>query len=173
MSAISLSVSNVKELQAAIKSIGGKAEANVGKAVKATGLGITHHVENAISRGTKSGHLYFRIPGEKYMTVRQGAIDGPIVAVFRASGKQNLSLTHRASAPGEAPATDTGALVSSIYTNQVSPLSLEVGSRLAYAYYLEFGTVKIKRRPSWMPAVEANRDKFIRLIEEGLRRAMA
>jgi len=24
-----------------------------------------------------------------------------------------------------------------------------------------------------MPAVEANRDKFIRLIEEGLRRAMA
>jgi hypothetical protein len=48
-----------------------------------------------------------------------------------------------------------------------------IGSRLAYAYYLEFGTMRIAPRPSWMPAVEANREKFNRLIEEGLRRAMA
>jgi hypothetical protein len=143
MSAISLSVSNVKELQAAIKAIGGKAEANVGKAIEATALGINRDVKDAIQRGDKTGRVY-----------------------------QRGNITHRASAPGEAPATDTGTLVSSIYYEPQSGLLSMIGSRLAYAYYLEFGTMKIAPRPSWMPAVEANRDKFNRLVEEGLRRAM-
>jgi hypothetical protein len=143
MTAISLSVSNVKELQAAIKAIGGKAEANVGKAIEATALGINRDVKDAIQRGDKTGRVY-----------------------------QRGNITHRASAPGEAPATDTGTLVSSIYYEPQSGLLSMIGSRLAYAYYLEFGTMRIAPRPSWMPAVEANRDKFIRLVEEGLRRAM-
>lgn len=143
MSAISLSVSNVKELQAAIKAIGGKAEANVGKAIEATALGINRDVKDSIQRGDKTGRVY-----------------------------QRGNITHRASAPGEAPATDTGTLVSSIYYEPQSGLLSMIGSRLAYAYYLEFGTMRIAPRPSWMPAVEANRDKFNRLVEEGLRRAM-
>ena len=143
MSAISLSVSNVKELQAAIKAIGGKAEANVGKAIEATALGINRDVKDAIQRGDKTGRVY-----------------------------QRRNITHRASAPGEAPATDTGTLVSSIYYEPQSGLLSMIGSRLAYAYYLEFGTMRIAPRPSWMPAVEANREKFNRLVEEGLRRAM-
>jgi hypothetical protein len=87
---------------------------------------------------------------------------------------QRGNITHRASAPGEAPATDTGTLVSSesIYYERESDLVSIIGSRLAYAYYLEFGTMRIAPRPSWMPAVEANRDKFSRLVDEGLRRAM-
>jgi hypothetical protein len=143
MSAISLSVSNVKELQAAIKAIGGKAERNVSRAIEATALGINRDVKDAIQRGDKTGRVY-----------------------------QRGNITHRASAPGEAPATDTGTLVSSIYYEPQSGLLSMIGSRLAYAYYLEFGTMRIAPRPSWMPAVEANRDKFSRLIEEGLRRAM-
>jgi hypothetical protein len=144
MSAISLSVSNVKELQAAIKAIGGKAERNVSRAIEATALGINRDVKDAIQRGDKTGRVY-----------------------------QRGDITHRASAPGEAPATDTGTLVSSIYYEPQSGLLSMIGSRLAYAYYLEFGTMRIAPRPSWMPAVEANRDKFSRLVEEGLRRAMA
>ena len=143
MSAISLSVSNVKELQAAIKAIGGKAARNVSRAIEATALGINRDVKDAIQRGDKTGRVY-----------------------------QRGNITHRASAPGEAPATDTGTLVSSIYYEPQSGLLSMIGSRLAYAYYLEFGTMKIAPRPSWMPAVEANRDKFNRLVEEGLRRAM-
>jgi hypothetical protein len=143
MSAISLSVSNVKELQAAIKAIGGNAERNVSRAIEATALGINRDVKDAIQRGDKTGRVY-----------------------------QRGNITHRASAPGEAPATDTGTLVSSIYYEPQSGLLSMIGSRLAYAYYLEFGTMKIAPRPSWMPAVEANRDKFNRLVEEGLRRAM-
>jgi hypothetical protein len=143
MSAISLSVSNVKELQAAIKAIGNNAERNVSRAIEATALGINRDVKDAIQRGDKTGRVY-----------------------------QRGNITHRASAPGEAPATDTGTLVSSIYYEPQSGLLSMIGSRLAYAYYLEFGTMKIAPRPSWMPAVEANRDKFNRLVEEGLRRAM-
>ena len=143
MSAISLSVSNVKELQAAIKAIGGKAERNVSRAIEATALGINRDVKDMIQRGDKTGRVY-----------------------------QRGNITHRASAPGEAPATDTGTLVSSIYYEPQSGLLSMIGSRLAYAYYLEFGTMRIAPRPSWMPAVEANRDKFNRLVEEGLRRAM-
>ena len=143
MSAISLSVSNVKELQAAIKAIGGKAERNVSRAIEATALGINRDVKDAIQRGDKTGRVY-----------------------------QRGNITHRASAHGEAPATDTGTLVSSIYYEPQSGLLSMIGSRLAYAYYLEFGTMRIAPRPSWMPAVEANRDKFNRLIEEGIRRAM-
>ena len=143
MSAISLSVSNVKELQAAINAIGGKAERNVSRAIEATALGINRDVKDAIQRGDKTGRVY-----------------------------QRGNITHRASAPGEAPATDTGTLVSSIYYEPQSGLLSMIGSRLAYAYYLEFGTMRIAPRPSWMPAVEANRDKFNRLVEEGLRRAM-
>ena len=144
MSAISLSVSNVKELQAAINKIGGNAARNVSRAIEATALGINRDVKDAIQRGDKTGRVY-----------------------------QRGNITHRASAPGEAPATDTGTLVSSIYYEPQSGLLSMIGSRLAYAYYLEFGTMRIAPRPSWMPAVEANREKFNRLIEEGLRRAMA
>jgi hypothetical protein len=143
MSAISLSVSNVKELQAAINKIGGNAARNVSRAIEATALGINRDVKDAIQRGDKTGRVY-----------------------------QRGNITHRASAPGEAPATDTGTLVSSIYYEPQSGLLSMIGSRLAYAYYLEFGTMRIAPRPSWMPAVEANRDKFNRLVEEGLRRAM-
>ena len=143
MSAISLSVSNVKELQAAIKAIGNNAERNVSRAIEATALGINRDVKDAIQRGDKTGRVY-----------------------------QRVNSTHRASAPGEAPATDTGTLVSSIYYEPQSGLLSMIGSRLAYAYYLEFGTMRIAPRPTWMPAVEANRDKFNRLVEEGLRRAM-
>jgi hypothetical protein len=143
MSAISLSVSNVKELQAAINKIGGNAARNVSRAIEATALGINRDVKDMIQRGDKTGRVY-----------------------------QRGNITHRASAPGEAPATDTGTLVSSIYYEPQSGLLSMIGSRLAYAYYLEFGTMRIAPRPSWMPAVETNRDKFNRLIEEALRRAM-
>jgi hypothetical protein len=96
-----------------------------------------------------------------------------LVAVFKANGKQNLSLTHTSSAPGEAPATDTGLLDSSIYFDQKTKLSAEIGSRLPYAYYLEFGTQKIAARPSWVPAVEKHRATLQRLIAAEIKKATA
>ena len=171
MTSIKMSVENTDAVYQALRKFGAKAENELERAVIATAFQVNEDVKKAVQGPPKTGHMYYRIPGDKYMTIRKDAIDGPVVAVFIASGKQNLSLTHRASAPGEAPATDTGGLVSSIYFEQKTKLSTEIGSRLPYAYWLEFGTKKIKPRPSWRPAVEKNTPLFQSLIEAAIRRA--
>jgi hypothetical protein len=168
---IKISVQNTDAVQKALRQFGEKAENEIEKAVVLTALKVHDDVKEAIKSPVKTGHLYYRIPGNEYMTIRQGSEDGPIVAVFRASGKQNLSLTHRASAPGEAPANDTGLLFSSIYFKQPSKLTAEIGSRLPYAYWLEYGTKKIKPRPSWVPATQKNIPLFQKLVDAALRRA--
>lgn len=74
--------------------------------------------------------------------------------------KRNPDRTHRASAPGEAPATDTGSLVSSINVDTKSPAAVKrvnkaraaAGSHLIYAEYLETGTANIAARPFMKPA---------------------
>ena len=70
------------------------------------------------------------------------------------------SRNHQASAPGEAPAIDTGTLVSSVYFTQPKRHEAVVGSRLAYAFWLEFGSQVTDARPSWLPAVEKARPQF-------------
>jgi hypothetical protein len=63
---------------------------------------------------------------------------------------------HRASAPGQPPAVDTGRLRASIthqvggpvYNSQVGiALYVRVGTGVAYARYLEFGTSRMAARP--------------------------
>lgn len=55
---------------------------------------------------------------------------------------------HQASAPGEAPANDTGRLVNS---RRVTTFETELRARLTfstdYSWYLEFGTKKMAARP--------------------------
>ena len=80
------------------------------------------------------------------------------------------NVAHQASAPGEAPATDTGALVNSAYTKKVADADYETGFTAEYAAALEFGTAKIAPRPYLRPAVEAVRDAFIRAIKRIVER---
>jgi len=172
---IELQIDGLDRVKAEIKRIGKEAEQGVANAVKATGLEVISDVKKRIQRGPKSGTTYWRVPGEDgLMRVYAGNPNAGVtklVAVFKADGKQNLSLTHKSSAPGESPATDTGKLASSTYFKQSSKLSAVVGSRLAYAYWLENGTVKIKPRPSWTPAVEAAAPKLQKRIEDAIRKA--
>ena len=79
---------------------------------------------------------------------------------------------HQASAPDEAPATDTGMLASRTIYKREGRMSASVGSDLAYAAALEFGTAKIDPRPAWVPAVEAATPKYIKRLERALGRAM-
>lgn len=67
---------------------------------------------------------------------------------------------HQASAPGESPAIDTGALVNSIGTEMTGPLRGIVYEGMEYAAYLEYGTVHMAARPHMTPAVEAVRSRF-------------
>jgi len=139
---IELQIEGLDRVKAEIKRIGKEAEQGVANAVKATALEVISDVKKRIQRGPKSGRTYTR-----------------------------GNVSHTASAPGQAPATDTGALASSVYFTQSSKLSAVVGSRLAYSAYLEFGTVRIKPRPSWTPAVEAAAPKLQKRIETAIKKA--
>jgi HK97 gp10 family phage protein len=67
---------------------------------------------------------------------------------------------HRASAPGEPPASDTGALLASIRVEQTGPLEATAMVGTPYAAYLEYGTVKMAPRPYATPAIESIRAKW-------------
>ena len=132
------------QLAAALRAYGAKAERHIGDAVNATGLELRGEIVKAYQRGPASGVMY---------------------------EKDNPRRTHQASLAGEAPATDTGRLASSVNFKREGPMSATVGSDIAYAAMLEFGTSRIDPRPAWVPAVEAMRPKFRQRLETALARA--
>ena len=173
---VTMEIEGIDQVIAAMHRLGADAEHGLGEAVTKTALVINQDVKRAIKSGAKTGVKYWRIPGEDgMMRIYAGNPNayGPskLVAVFKAEGKQNLSKTHQASAPGEAPASDTGTLVSSIYFEQNTPYQTTIGSRLAYAEWLEFGTRKIAPRPAWVPAVEKHRATLQKLVMAELKKA--
>ena len=74
-------------------------------------------------------------------------------------------VSHQASAPGEAPATDTGALAANAKTEQQKPAMWEILFFQDYAAALEFGTPKMLPRPYLRPAVEAVKDRFVKALK--------
>ena len=100
--------------------------------VRGTAQNVRSHAIKSLQRGPKTGVTY-----EKYKPIR----------------------THKASAPGEAPATDTGSLARSLKAN-IEGKSAEVVADTEYAAWLEFGTQDIEPRPFMTPAVEAERPKW-------------
>lgn len=78
--------------------------------------------------------------------------------------------THQASAPGEAPASDTGRLANSINMHTLNPLSYAVFTNLPYGRYLEFGTTDISERPWLRPARDINAQEFKDSITAALLR---
>lgn len=72
-------------------------------------------------------------------------------------------VSHQASAPGEPPAVDTGALRSSIGHEVIGDV-LRVGSALDYSAYLEFGTPKMEPRPSARESLAEVRDQMTNAI---------
>jgi phage gpG-like protein len=75
--------------------------------------------------------------------------------VYKRKGRE-----HQASAPGEAPAIDTGTLVNSIQVQETGELSAVVGTNMEYGAILEFGGVRMAPRPWLAPAFESVRDRF-------------
>lgn len=70
------------------------------------------------------------------------------------------SRIHVASAPGEAPAVDTGLLINSIQTVIKSDTEAVITIGAEYAEALEFGTAHIAERPFVRPAIESVLEKF-------------
>jgi len=80
--------------------------------------------------------------------------------------KHNPGRTHVASAPGQPPNTDTGRLAGSIRAVMSGTPTAYVDALADYAVHLEFGTRNMAARPFMTPAVEAERDKYRRGINE-------
>lgn len=70
------------------------------------------------------------------------------------------SRVHQASAPGEAPAIDTGNLIESMEPQFPSPTKGVLAILAEYAAYLEFGTRHIGVRPYAQPAVQGLLEEF-------------
>lgn len=80
--------------------------------------------------------------------------------------KYNPRRSHRSSAQGETPASDTGFLASNIVVSKIddSDLSISIESRASYSIFLEFGTQNMKARPFMFPALEENKPKIRRMF---------
>jgi hypothetical protein len=144
---VKVEIKGLKEVNAALQAYGKGLGNSLAIIVDATALEAVTDVRKAIQGPPKTGREYVR--------------------------GVNNDKVHRASAPGEAPATDTGALVSSIYNESRGKYSRAIGSRLDYAYYLEFGTFKMAKRPSWIPAVERAIPKMLKRVEIAIAKAKA
>ena len=171
---VTIRLEGAKELQTALRNLSDEVREQVGRAVEGTAIMLRQDIVDRIQDGPASGVGYYRIFDAEsgYMRIYAGNPDayGPskVVAVYKSDGKVNLDPFHQASAPGEAPATDTGRLMGSIYFDREGPLTATVGSKLAYAEWLEYGTSRMAPRPYFRPAVEAVRPKFERALERAL-----
>lgn len=145
---ISIEIEGVDQVIAAFERFGEVGHRHAATAVRATAEKIRSDAVRSIQRGPKTGIVYER------------------------EGGQNLSETHQASAPGEPPATDTGALVSNSSVKQEG-IQATVAFNQEYASDLEYGTMKILPRPFLQPAVDKNTrflfDKLKRAIEKSVR----
>lgn len=63
-------------------------------------------------------------------------------------------ISHQASAPGQAPAADTGDLRASVTKRKIDDLTWVAESDNENAANLEYGTHTIAPRPAWTPAAE-------------------
>ena len=115
------------------------------KAVYASAQKVSSEAKRSLLDGNKSGRIY-----------------------------KHGSVLHRASAPGEAPASDTGRLVNSINSYAVGngeAISVAGRGTVKYAAMLEFGTIKIAPRPFMLPALEKSRAWIGERLNKAVRKA--
>ena len=95
------------------------------------------------------------IRGEAIKSIQTGAKSGVMYQMY------NPRREHRASAPGQAPASDTGNLVSKIIVKQKSANVTNVESNANYSAFLEYGTSKMQPRPFMLPAFEKSKKPIL------------
>jgi HK97 gp10 family phage protein len=130
-----------------LKKLTKDAERDVAASLYVGGLKIEETAKISIQQGTKTGRIYPR--------------------------GDNI---HQASAPGEAPATDTGRLVNSAYTEQKKAgkvVRIAFGRGVVkYALALEKGTRKMAARPFLRPALMQSIPYIKSRVREALKKAV-
>ena len=95
---------------------------------------------------------------EAIKSIQTGAKSGVMYQMY------NPRREHRASAPGQAPASDTGNLVSKIVVRQKGANVTNVESNANYSAFLEYGTSKMDPRPFMLPAFEKSKKPIINAV---------
>ena len=98
------------------------------------------------------------IRAEAIKSIQTGAKSGVMYQ------KYNPRREHRASAPGQSPASDTGNLVSKITVKQKSLNVVHVESNADYSAFLEYGTSKMEARPFMLPAFEKSKKPILNAV---------
>lgn len=124
------------ELKRALAEFGINADKQLADIVRGTAQNVRTHAVRSVQRGPKTGKVYEKI---------------------------NPRRTHRASAPGQPPATDTGRLANSLKAD-IQGIRATVFTNLEYAPFLEFGTRTIEPRPFLFPALEKERPAWNRRL---------
>ena len=106
------------------------------------------------------------IRGEAIKSIQTGAKSGIVYE------KYNPRRTHKSSAPGQPPASDTGNLVRNIRVKQKDKDNVEVQSNAPYSAFLEFGTSKMLPRPFLFPAFEKSRSKILQATFNRIKKAV-
>jgi HK97 gp10 family phage protein len=140
---IEIKVTNLKKALSQLDRLSKDMEVPFQEVVKGGGQQIRNEAIKSIQTGSKSGIVY-----EKY----------------------NPRRSHRASAPGEAPASDTGNLVSKITVKQKSKDIVNVESNANYSAYLEYGTSRMQPRPFMLPAFEKSKKPIINAVFNRVKR---
>ena len=102
-------------------------------------------------------------------TAQKSILSGGTGTVYE---KYEPRRTHRASAPNQPPASDTGFLASQI-TMEVTTKSNgtvigQIISSAPYSKHLEFGTVNMTERPFMQPALMQNKRKIQAMFKKGV-----
>lgn len=79
------------------------------------------------------------------------------------------SVVHQASAPGQPPAVDTGALRASVMVDKVTAEEAVIAPHMEYAEHLEFGTVNMEPRPFLRPALDESVDEIYAAFERAVQ----
>ena len=134
----------------------------VAKAVDALDK-VKEDLENNMQEVVLGGGQLIR--GEAIRSIQTGAKSG------KTYKKDNPTRTHKASAPGEAPASDTGFLVSNIRVKDQKDF-VEVRSEASYSKFLEYGTSKMLARPFMFPASEKSKPKIAEILFQKIKQSL-
>jgi HK97 gp10 family phage protein len=143
----SVSVEGLDRLASKSRLVAKIAEEETRKALLASAFLVEKEAKESIAGGPKTGRLYKR-----------------------------RRVVHQASAPGEAPASDTGRLLNSINARPVQgELAAEVkagGGIVKYARMLEFGTPRMAARPFLFRALQVSKAAIRARMEKALERTI-
>lgn len=149
--------------------VSNRVRGQIGRAVRATLTDIQDHAWTSITDDPKTGRIY-GAETEVSFTTKAGAAVGFTARKGRELGDDGV---HQASAPGEAPANDTGNLARGIEWRMTGATEGELTVAAEYAAALELGSEDgtLAPRPFLGPAVEANEASFQAACAVALREA--